>query len=356
MKSLEILLNQDINNQEIWLVYGDWLQVQGDIRGELIALDYALLEQQNNQDYQAKINAIYQENKHLWLGNILAYLLENQRNLLVEHYINQRGSISCDIELEWLHGFIKAFRLLPRIDRDINFSAVFMEDVLLALLENENTKFLQEVAINIKFNIKEKINFHKIFASKLTCVAAKELKIDLSRLQNFKIPSLTILFPYLTKLKIHAEQMHIEQFQHGKLESLELAKGILVTNGPVDLPNLKDFFLVHDKFSNPEMAWLEEFLIKAYLPSLQRMWFRVYYHPDFLEKIIYTSAFKKIKILGLNFLEVDSYTFFHQLKTYASAFDHLETLHLIPSNIEGYEDKVQGLFGSKVPIKRRAIY
>lgn len=63
--ALEEHLRDDPDDWASWLVYGDWLLEQGDVRGELIRLEHAVRER---SALKADIDRLVAEHREAWLG------------------------------------------------------------------------------------------------------------------------------------------------------------------------------------------------------------------------------------------------------------------------------------------------
>jgi len=96
-QTLEALIDQDINNIDAFLVYADWLQQQGDPRGEFILLCDQAEQQQSPAITTARDQRLKDRGKQL-LGD------------LYEPY--QQGRI----ELIWRLGFVDHLRIIPGLD------------------------------------------------------------------------------------------------------------------------------------------------------------------------------------------------------------------------------------------------
>jgi uncharacterized protein (TIGR02996 family) len=125
--ALEKTLRADPTDAATFAVYADWLQAQGDPRGELAALQIA------GQDKAAakflKANA----------AHLLGPLIDRQRCF--------DGNDKKKQAFTWKHGFIAAARLAHNQYGD-NWKGVLATDVLLPLLQHPSGKFLVELTLN----------------------------------------------------------------------------------------------------------------------------------------------------------------------------------------------------------------
>jgi len=70
---IESVIHNNLNNQDAWLVYADWLQSKGDPRGELISLETAanVTDIKNQAAINNEVRNIYAAHKKAWLGESL---------------------------------------------------------------------------------------------------------------------------------------------------------------------------------------------------------------------------------------------------------------------------------------------
>ncbi len=115
-QSIEQALAEDPSREELWLLYADHLQVQGDPRGEFIALEQAKLQNPERKET----------------------LLQAQRDLVTAHDARWRGALQGipNLELTWKNGFILEVDLEKRVDRTLEI-----------LRELSSTRFLQKLVI-----------------------------------------------------------------------------------------------------------------------------------------------------------------------------------------------------------------
>lgn len=92
-----------------YLVYGDWLQSIGDLRGELIAVHFAQQQTPDSIDLRAREVALCEE-----LGSSWSWLLREKAR----------------IELEWRLGFVDGIRLRSLREPRFEVDATWLRDVL----------------------------------------------------------------------------------------------------------------------------------------------------------------------------------------------------------------------------------
>ncbi|HHO51298.1 MAG TPA: TIGR02996 domain-containing protein [Deltaproteobacteria bacterium] len=97
VEALEVHLRMDPHDDEGWLVYGDWLTEQGDVRGQLVALHRRLsgVSAAEAGAIEAQINSIQADHEGMWLGG-------------------WRPPPSA--RLEWRYGFVWGVRLRQHTD------------------------------------------------------------------------------------------------------------------------------------------------------------------------------------------------------------------------------------------------
>ncbi|MBZ4412373.1 WGR domain-containing protein [Myxococcus faecalis] len=126
---LEAAIQKDPDNVDAYLVYGDWLQAQGDPRGELIALQHALSKASGAEATALKkqVSAHIKKHKALLLGSMA------------------KGWSDEEITLEWHLGFIRSARL-GRKEYDSEFD---VGEGVKTLLTHPSGRFLRSLAVGI---------------------------------------------------------------------------------------------------------------------------------------------------------------------------------------------------------------
>lgn len=127
---LEAAIYEDPDAADPYLVYGDWLQAQGDPRGELIVVQHALLAKPEFRKFQE-------------LSRKEAELLEKHREHLLGETLAEFQSENADLlKLGWQLGFIKSARIANNYEAEAE-----LDEILRALLQHPSAKFLQELTL-----------------------------------------------------------------------------------------------------------------------------------------------------------------------------------------------------------------
>ncbi len=134
---LEAAIADDPDAEDPYLVYADWLQQQGDPRGELITVQHALAKKGGKDKKLAtQAEAILAEHAATLLGP----LADKQQTM-------DRDKTPC---FGWELGFIKRARLAFDFYADQPRGIVDLGDVLRDLLAHPSGQFLRELTIGLK--------------------------------------------------------------------------------------------------------------------------------------------------------------------------------------------------------------
>ena len=218
---LEAAILQNLDDEAAYLVYGDWLQAQGDPRGELITLQAGL--RKNGKDKKKLRTAA--------------------EKLLEEHAAHFWGKL-VDVqdmldEVVWELGFIKSVKLHNVYERDEEFGdgskeKVKVVDVLGWLLDHPSGRFLQELTVGIVFFFENRyggvcdvIGKRKLPALRklfLGDFSYEETELNWSEIGDAK--NLYKGMPNLQSLKLRSGSMKL-----GKIELPELRELVTITGG-----------------------------------------------------------------------------------------------------------------------------
>ena len=116
-RELEAAIEKDPDDEDAYLVYGDWLQTQDDPRGELIALQAAALRDPTDKQIAARVTELLARHDNAFLGE------------LGEH-----------VNVVWHYGFVRDVKLAPDKDPEVPLA------VLRKLLDHPSGRFVRSIA------------------------------------------------------------------------------------------------------------------------------------------------------------------------------------------------------------------
>lgn len=126
---LEAAIEANPDDPEPYLVYADWLQSQGDPRGELIAIQHGIFQKPEFRKWQE-------------LTRLEAQLLEKHAAALFGPFADQEMQQS--VKFTWQLGFMKSVRLATSYDAEHDVA-----DLLAQLLDHPSARFLQEITVGL---------------------------------------------------------------------------------------------------------------------------------------------------------------------------------------------------------------
>jgi uncharacterized protein (TIGR02996 family) len=212
---LEAAILADPDNTDAYLVYGDWLQRQDDPRGELIALQHAVMQARGDEATKLK-------------GQVKDLFERAKASLLGETLVDVQGEEG--LQVEWHLGFIRSAWVGQTED--------FFPDVagaVKALLLHPSGRFLRELTIGMPQS-----NGENDYAEVIEALAEALQKLGGSKtLQRLFIGD----FEYPDQSEISWTHLHdvspvLKHLKH--LRSLRL-RGASLKLGKVDLPELREF-------------------------------------------------------------------------------------------------------------------
>jgi uncharacterized protein (TIGR02996 family) len=216
---LEKAIFDDPDAPDGYLVYGDWLQSQGDPLGELVAVQAALAKKPGDEALEKKQAEILKEHEDEWLGETLSELKSN-------------GELST----AWRYGLLKSVAM-----GGDEFSEASAKDAYEALARCRAAKFLRDLEIRV-FDTEDG---NPEYQACIDAMAKKGLPKTLRSLafdvKDFQISwsdlgDLSKLYPQLQKLE--ELRLKIGQMNLGKIELPSLEKLEIVTGG-FDAKNMK---------------------------------------------------------------------------------------------------------------------
>ncbi len=239
---LEKAIEKAPDNLEAYLIYGDWLQSQGDPRGELIAIQCAAAQAEGEEATKLKRQA--------------AGLVRKYKEYLLGPLANLEKVEEKEVEVEWQFGFIKSARL-ARGDFDSDFDVAQAAKQLLSL---PSGRFLRELTFGMADF--EENSYHDVInaLAEVGCPTLEKLFIG-----DFQYPDDT---------EISWTQLgSIEPLYKAcpNLRSLHLCGGSLELGKAVNLPELRE--LTVETGGLPLGA--VKTLAKSHWPNLERLevWF-----------------------------------------------------------------------------------
>ncbi len=237
LRNLEIekLLQQDIDNREIWAVYSDWLQEKNDPRGKVIALELSLHDNgETNKDVgliKEQIDQLYDEYSLAWLGETLTEL---QQDGVIHFYYG--GDYSDQDDNSMRFGFISDLTI-----NDENWDG-FEPYFSANQLANGGLALLRSFEMSIEEELESPVDFNALF---LLMPQLKHLTLT-----YLNLPSLPNSIYQLTKLfSISLQQINLNQLsgkicQLKKLVALNIC-GNNIANIPVCIGLLEELRFLH---------------------------------------------------------------------------------------------------------------
>jgi uncharacterized protein (TIGR02996 family) len=324
---LEAAILADPDGVDAYLVYGDWLQAQGDPRGELVALHAALREKPDDAKRRDEAAAHLLKHKDALLGEVAEY---------TEY-----------LELTWHLGFLE--KVAVKLTYEANDEGISAEgDVLPALFQSPSARFLRGLTLGcVSF---EGDNNYAEAIKRIAKDAPKTLKdlyigdftseeCELSWSGLGKAAPLWQAFPKLEKVRLRAGSMDL-----GTLDLPECRELVIETGGLT-----KDELKAVAKAQWPKLEKLElwfgddnygadctvkdvrALLDGAGMPRLQWLGLR---NADFVNELVPELATAKVlprlKTLDLS-MGVLTHPGAEALLKHWDAFGHLERLDLSES-------------------------
>jgi uncharacterized protein (TIGR02996 family) len=257
-----------------YLVYGDWLQSQGDPRGELIALQHAQLQAKGAEAtaLKRKVAALLKKHQDLLLGTRLSTMLGEPT-----------------LKVEWHLGFIRSARVaVEEYGADPEFH---IDETLSMLLAHPSARFIQELTLGLSDN--EGQNEYGDLIRLIAKAAPRALR---------KLFIGDYVFPDDTEISwTHVGNVAPLYKALPQLRSLHLRGGD-VSLGKVELPELREFIV--------ETGGLPRAAVKsiaaAHWPRLERLevWFGAEEYgaggdEDDVQPILDARGLPELKHLGL---------------------------------------------------------
>jgi uncharacterized protein (TIGR02996 family) len=242
---------------EGYLVYGDWLQAQGDPRGELIALQHALFRAVESSGGDGLTQSAWSEEARE-LERKVADVLRTHRGVLLGHGLAEAVEQGM-LRERWHLGFIHGASVETAGDDDPK--ALSVEETLGLLLAHPSARFLQELTLGPVCGLSgHDFQPHIRIIAKAAPRALRTLLVgDFDApgndwpISSSLVGDLTSLYPALPQLR-----------------SLQLV-GTGIGLGDIDLPELREFRLESTALSLEAVRSIA----RASWPKLERLevWF-----------------------------------------------------------------------------------
>ncbi|NMO21885.1 WGR domain-containing protein [Pyxidicoccus fallax] len=321
-----------------YLVYGDWLQAQGDPRGELIALQHALLQAKG-----AEATALKRK--------VTLHLKKHQDVLLGERLGSMLGELT--LKLEWHLGFIRSARLgVANDDDDLDFG---MDETLSMLLAHPSARFLQELTLGPTTD--GEVHDYEDLIERLVKAAPASLRKlfigdfdfgpdewEFSWGNLGDLSSLYAALPGLRSLRLRGQaeklgKMDLPELREFTLESTSLprdeVKAIAAAKWP-KLERLELWFGAEDEGAVADVKYLQPILDGTGLPELKHLGLcNAEFTNALCEALPKSKVLKQLETLDLSRGTMNDEGAERLLK-HAEAFQHLKRL-----------DVTQNLLGDK---------
>lgn len=333
-KDLEKILYNAIEDDEAWLVYGDWLQTQNDPRGEIIVLNHA----KKTKAIQEQIQQL-QSHYLAWVGNSLAkyFLYQGLQHETKDNYI---------LNLKWNNGFIQQATI--EVEHENGWSLKAFADLTYQLLISPAAKFMQFLHIRDWNYYPARIdpeehhtssNYHYSKSEILVNTLEKHshpslryLKINLPSCKLYNINYLNINFPRLTHAELQAQDLslhlHHEQLTHLSLQTNSYPSKIYKALIDIKLPLLQELSIfwyqeeIHANFTEDYHFLIK--LLNGACPNL------CYLHlhgmvstMKIIDLLTKASITPQLKIIDLSFNDLKDHDI-ENVKKIAPSLQHLQ--------------------------------
>jgi uncharacterized protein (TIGR02996 family) len=214
---LERELCAHFDRLDIWSVYGDWLQEQGDVRGEILAIEAEIRQHGATSARKGRIEALVDQHYEAWVGPLLLGAMRAER-----------GGELVNIEIE--HGFLTGARIALDPDEDGPPAPALLEE----LLGLSAARFLRRLRLGL-FGRPGSNQYGPALEllARSPRHALRELHIgDFSRgdceISWTEVGELSVLWealPQLRSLRVHGGGIGMKRLAHERLERLTLETG-----------------------------------------------------------------------------------------------------------------------------------
>ncbi|PRQ05485.1 WGR domain-containing protein [Enhygromyxa salina] len=330
--ALEAGIFDDPSNDEAWQVYGDWLQEQHDVRGELISLELqrAQAKGATKKKLEARIAEIVAEHEKSWLGGLAKHL--------------DHEGIEQVATIKWSRGYIVSASVG---NSDEDWSGASPDTILRALVKLPAAMFLTDLAIGTTYDdadwrgVMDK-NVHAITkAGKLEAltklsIADTEGYWDISSTSVGDVTKVLPVVPRLRSLYVRGGEIELSQLHHDLLESVTLETGGLPQTtvravGKCKLPNatkLVVFFGSSDYGAGGSIADLQPLFTGKGVPKLEHLGLcNAEFQDDIARELAKSPLLAQLKHVDLS-LGTMTDAGAELILASAAKFEHLESLDL----------------------------
>jgi uncharacterized protein (TIGR02996 family) len=267
---LELAIEAEPDDSDSYLVYADWLQTQGDPRGELIALHHSC-------KWEAA-RRLFERHHHHFLG-----ALADAPELL-----ESRGGLGHSTGWRW--GYFESIWIGDWFTREIGNvrGLAVMESIdeaLATVLDHPSARFVRELAVSIETS--EQAGYGRI----ANVLGARHLP-------TLRTLVLGDLYPECAVARSPVGRLAPMYGALPNLETLVVRAGS-VTLGPIDLPRLRELVIITNGLDRASLRSI----CAARWPALERLSLQLGDRHRFAVKdltaILDAAAFPKLKRLGL---------------------------------------------------------
>lgn len=335
-----VLANPD--DAQAYLVYADWLQGQGDPRGELMALQHAMAtDPAKKASAQAAEKKLLEKNKAALLGPIAK-------------------NADCFPTVEWRYGFLRKVKV--GLDYEMYEDGLRLEKLLKQLLAHPSARFLEELVLGPE-SFEGDLNYQACIDLLVKHGGPKTLRslffgdftyedceVSWSHLGN--LSKLYAAFPRLRSLTIHTGSRTLGKIVLPELREFRLQTGGLDRQAIQDICNakwprlerLEIWFGNHSYGAEGTVKDLEPILAAQGLPNLKHLGLM---NAEFTDDIAVALAGSKV-LAQLETLDLTmgclSGEGVRAILSSRDAFKHLKKLDVSNNAVDGGQDeKLKGI-------------
>jgi predicted DNA-binding WGR domain protein len=310
-------------------VYVDWLQGQGDPRGELAAIQ---LKQGDGKDKA--------------LAKVEKQLFKQHADTLLGKF----KALSDVVTLTWRGGFIRTARIANSFDRDPDYgdgtdeTAVDIKKLFEELLDHPSARFMRELTVGlIDFEENSYDTIAKLIGKRhlpalrslyVGDFSYEETELSWSHLGKFEPVYAAV--PNLTHLHVRSGSMNLGKIVHPALEHFEVTTGGLEAKsaraiGSAVWPSLRSLSIMvgRERYGGTtSLKDLKPILAGENLPRLQSLGLKnLEFTDDLIEPLALSKILPQLEVLDLS-MGTLSDEGIRRLYRYQKAFQHLAKLDI----------------------------